>query len=225
MASKETTRYGHLSIDQPAHYRIRIKGELDDSWSDRLGGMHVSRQPQYDGSIVSILEGQLVDQAALFGILVALYNLRLPLIAVECMDIEQDDKTPLLKVRVEQQPDLIEFIISGVQDAISIPEPLETILNSCELAELYRVLVDFRGLSGGDNQGHVIEYAKGVLQEYLEYLNEGGKPLRVAVLGRKEVMDAWKVGEIIIRESGLEVLISTNYEEAIAWLRSDKKVQ
>lgn len=225
MASKENKSYAQLSIDQPAHYRIRIKGELEVNWSDRLGGMKVDKQTQEDGSIVSILEGQLVDQAALFGVLVALYNMRLPLIAVECLDIERDDENPLLKVRVEQRPDYLEFIVSGVQDAVSIPEPLETILNSCELAGQYRVLVDFRGLTGGDNQGPVIEYAKGVIREYQEYLNMGGKPLKVAVLGRGDAMEAWKVGEGIVRGHGLEALMSTDYEEAVAWLKSDKNGQ
>ena len=41
-----------------------------------------------DKSLVT-LTGKLADQAALFGVLNALYNMRLPLVAVECLNIDE----------------------------------------------------------------------------------------------------------------------------------------
>ena len=224
MTSKENKSYARLSIDQPAPYRIRIQGELEEHWSDRMGGMQISSQTQGDGSIVTTLEGQLIDQAALFGVLVALYNLRLPLISVECLETNQEDESPLMKVRVEQRADYLEFIITGLQNDLQTPKPLETVLNSCELAGLSRALVDYRGLTGLVWDDPETGYAQGVGQLYREYLGEGGTPVKIALIGKEEVIEAWKLNEEIIQDYGLELLVTGDYEEAIAWLSSVPEV-
>ena len=74
-------------IDQPAEYEICVAGMLDDSWSDRLGGLAImcSNGGKKDEKPVTTLTGPLIDQAALFGVLNALYDMRLPLISVDCL--------------------------------------------------------------------------------------------------------------------------------------------
>ena len=73
------------SMDYPAMYRIRVRGRLDQSWSGRLGGMTVTTTGGRDTATTTMLEGKLLDQAALTGILTALYDLQLPLLSVECI--------------------------------------------------------------------------------------------------------------------------------------------
>ncbi len=70
--------------DQPGIYAIHIAGRVDKSWSDCLGGLSVTYQENEgeDNDRVSILYGWLPDQAALFGVLNALYNARYPLLFV-----------------------------------------------------------------------------------------------------------------------------------------------
>ncbi len=75
-----------LKIDTPASYSIYIKGVLEPSWSDRLGGLTIMPMKQGDEEVVTTLYGHLVDQAALFGVLIALYDKRLPLISVEHLE-------------------------------------------------------------------------------------------------------------------------------------------
>ena len=72
-----------LELSTPARYRIRVKGILDEGWSDRLGGMKITTAGQGDEAPVTTLVGQLVDQAALFGVLNALYDYHYPLLSVE----------------------------------------------------------------------------------------------------------------------------------------------
>lgn len=82
-----------LRLDTPARYRIRVQGTLDASWSDALGGMHITVSEQEDGGPVTTLCGRLVDQAALLGVLNGLYNsLHMPLLSVECLFIEAQDQ-------------------------------------------------------------------------------------------------------------------------------------
>jgi hypothetical protein len=34
-----------MRFDMPTNYRIDIQGHLDERWSDRLAGMHISHMP------------------------------------------------------------------------------------------------------------------------------------------------------------------------------------
>ena len=76
-------------FDLPAIYRIRIKGYLDDSWSDRLGGMEIKVMEQAEDAPETILVGWLPDQAALCGVLNALYSLNLALLSVELVGVQE----------------------------------------------------------------------------------------------------------------------------------------
>jgi len=74
------------NIGSGTTYEIKIRGQLEPNWSDRLGGLNIKHEVNESGILVTILCGQLLDQAALFGVLNALYDMRLPLISVECQD-------------------------------------------------------------------------------------------------------------------------------------------
>jgi len=76
----------NLKFEGPASYRIRAQGHLDDSWSDRLGGMVLTRAFTADKQPMTILIGHLKDQGALSGVMNALYDLHLPVISVELLD-------------------------------------------------------------------------------------------------------------------------------------------
>lgn len=69
--------------DHPGIYAIHIAGRLDKNWADRLGGLTITITEDDESSQpVTILKGNLPDQAALLGILTTLYNLRYPLLFV-----------------------------------------------------------------------------------------------------------------------------------------------
>ena len=76
-----------LKVDQTATYRIQVAGYLDEYWSARLGGLKIESYKPDGEKNVTTLSGPLIDQAALFGVLKALYDMRLPLLSVECLDI------------------------------------------------------------------------------------------------------------------------------------------
>ena len=78
---------GKLKIDQSATYSIQVAGYLDESWSNRLGGLKISVSDPDENTLITTLSGALIDQAALFGVLKALYDMRLPLLSVECVEV------------------------------------------------------------------------------------------------------------------------------------------
>ena len=65
-------------MDNPWTYEIRVEGVLSEGWSDWFEGLEISNDP---GGITT-LRGQLVDQAALFSVLMRIHNLNLTLISV-----------------------------------------------------------------------------------------------------------------------------------------------
>ena len=71
-----------LDFDGPAAYQITVRGNISPAWSDRLEGMAINRLTLDDGTIFTVLTGQLTDQAALSGVLNSLYELHLSLVAV-----------------------------------------------------------------------------------------------------------------------------------------------
>lgn len=72
--------------DQPQIYEVKLRGHLDEDWSnwfgDRSGGVTVT--PQDDGT--TLLTCQVIDQAALHGLLRQIRDLSLPLISVNRME-------------------------------------------------------------------------------------------------------------------------------------------
>lgn len=70
---------------QAAHYRIVVEGMVDPVWHECLGGLEVSEQQQPGQPVVTLLEGKLVDQSALQGVIDTLFMLDLRLMYVECL--------------------------------------------------------------------------------------------------------------------------------------------
>jgi hypothetical protein len=70
-------------FDTPANYRVRVLGPMDQRRSEYLCGMIISSARHQGGPIVTTLTGELVDQAALVGVLNSLYDMGYPLLKVE----------------------------------------------------------------------------------------------------------------------------------------------
>jgi hypothetical protein len=82
-------------FDQEGVYQIRVKGCLDEQWSDWFDGFTIAPQPNDE----TVLTGPVADQCALHGVLAKVRDLGLPLLSVEwvkasdkgeekCLDLE-----------------------------------------------------------------------------------------------------------------------------------------
>lgn len=69
-------------FDSPAAYQITVRGGIPPVWSSRLEGMAINRLILDNGTVFTVLTGELTDQAALSGVLNTLYELRLPIVVV-----------------------------------------------------------------------------------------------------------------------------------------------
>ena len=64
------------------YYRIRVNGHLAPRWATRFDGMSLTQQD--DGT--TLIQGLVVDQAALHGLLHQLRDIGLPLVSVTRVD-------------------------------------------------------------------------------------------------------------------------------------------
>jgi hypothetical protein len=74
-----------FSFKKSAVYKIKVLGDLSESYSGRLGGMQITIDRNVAKEPVSILIGQINDQAALSGILNTLYELHLSIMSVNIL--------------------------------------------------------------------------------------------------------------------------------------------
>jgi hypothetical protein len=75
-----------MDLDQPGIYRIAIQGRLSEGTLRRFDEMTVSVKPNTAGIPITILTGQIIDQAALHGIIARIRDLGLPLLLVELVN-------------------------------------------------------------------------------------------------------------------------------------------
>lgn len=67
------------NFDKPGIYHIRVKGNLDQRWSDWFDGFGITSQAGDE----TLLTGLVADQAALHGVLNKIRDLGLPLLLVK----------------------------------------------------------------------------------------------------------------------------------------------
>jgi len=64
--------------DQKVSYEIKVIGKLDHTWSEWFDGFIITFHDEE-----TILIGEVIDQASLFGVLTKLNDLGLPLLSVQ----------------------------------------------------------------------------------------------------------------------------------------------
>ena len=83
-----------ISNSSLATYSVEVQGRLDESWSDVLGNVTIHlKQPSVE-PVVTVLHGQLPDQAALAGMLNYIFMLGLPLLSVKCLSVDSEPESP-----------------------------------------------------------------------------------------------------------------------------------
>lgn len=75
----------HLPLEQ---YEICVRGHLDPRWSDWFEGFEIALKDNGE----TRLFGSVVDQAALFGLLMKVRDLGLPLVSVQANQGECDER-------------------------------------------------------------------------------------------------------------------------------------
>lgn len=76
-------------------YQIKINGALDRTWSNWLGNIDIHTEETTIGGVITTLRVDIIDQAALFGILDHVRDLNLTLVSVNQCDDRTVEQPPL----------------------------------------------------------------------------------------------------------------------------------
>ena len=74
-------------------YEIKVKGHLDERWSYWFEGLTITTGFSEDGTPITTFTGQLVDQAALHGVLAKIRDINMPLISVIPIESNPQDES------------------------------------------------------------------------------------------------------------------------------------
>jgi len=75
------------NFNGPGQYVIKVRGHLDERKSYWFEGLSIRTGCDESGRPITTFSGQLVDQAALHGVLAKIRDMNLPLISVEQNEI------------------------------------------------------------------------------------------------------------------------------------------
>src|SRR5512136_518857 len=98
MSDKQTYDEKH---NQPQRYEIRVKGHLDDRWTEWFEGLTITLEEDGD----TLLTGPVIDQAALHGLLKKVRDLGMPLVSVSPVEPGPPTTLPLQGFSVTGQAD------------------------------------------------------------------------------------------------------------------------
>ena len=76
-----------IGASQSVVYQIRLEGQLGSEWADWFGGLTVTLEENGH----TLLTGQVLDQAALHGLLKKVRDLGMPLLSVNRVEPGQAD--------------------------------------------------------------------------------------------------------------------------------------
>jgi hypothetical protein len=71
--------------DNPRRYEIRVKGHLDARWAAWFDGLSLT----HEKGGITVLRGEIVDDAALHGLLRKVRDIGLPLVSVTQIDPDE----------------------------------------------------------------------------------------------------------------------------------------
>ena len=69
-------------FQKSAMYKIKVQGELKESWSEKWQGMQINVERFQDKKQVSVLIGRINDQSELSGALNSLYEYNMTILSV-----------------------------------------------------------------------------------------------------------------------------------------------
>jgi hypothetical protein len=78
-----------MTPEKRISYRIVLEGALDASWSDWLNGFEMQATSNHEGQCTTMLRVEVIDQAALRGVLNKIWDMNLELISLLRIDDQE----------------------------------------------------------------------------------------------------------------------------------------
>jgi hypothetical protein len=102
-----------------------------------------------------------------------------------------------------------------------ISSALEDVVNTAKNNNVFKVLVDGRGISGKFTTMDRFLVAVFFVKENSRLFAGRLRPMKISFLADKSIIDPKKFGETVARNRGLRGLVTDNMQEALQWLEQD----
>lgn len=123
-----------------------------------------------------------------------------------------------LEVQIIQHEDFVEAIVSGEYDMQEAIDKFPIILSSCQVADLTKILIDFRNLDGKIYAIQKIIYAHHVIDKIRQYFTSRDKNIQFAFVGKPPQISTYEPGIEIVEREGMQAIVTDDINEAFEWL-------
>ncbi len=123
-----------------------------------------------------------------------------------------------LEIDITRHSDFFEVVVTGTYNLQEAIDKFNYVLMPSSLTGIWKILIDFRKLSGDRSAVEKIIYALEIKERYFEHLATGGPKLQVAYVGSPSQVSTYQPGLDIARKSDMPFMLFTRIEDAHEWL-------
>jgi hypothetical protein len=124
----------------------------------------------------------------------------------------------MVHTRHEAHPTHLVVVATGSFDLESAAVVAREAIDAAQALGVEKILVDCRSVAGTLSTIERFAYANLVAERHARYLAASGRHLRVAYVGREPLIDPERFTETVAVNRGALVKMTTDLEEALAWL-------
>ena len=123
-----------------------------------------------------------------------------------------------LEVVIIRHKEYLEAIVSGEYNLQEALHKFSRVLLACKIADLSKVLIDFRKLHGDIYAVQKIIYSHKVIGQVKDYFASKGKDLKFAYVGKAPQVSTYKPGLEMAEKEGMQAIVSVDINGALEWL-------
>ena len=126
-----------------------------------------------------------------------------------------------IELSIEAQAGYLVGRLAGPVELGALQAVTERLLQACVAQQQPKALVDLRQLSGRATDTQRFQYGEFVAQQVIKLSPQAGGPIRLAFVGHAPLIDPDRFGVTVAYNRGVQVLVTENEAEALAWLGVD----
>ena len=127
-----------------------------------------------------------------------------------------------LTFEIIESEDYLLCEVSGEHDTIQdYKEPISAVLRHCRNSRYTRAIIDYRLVTIYPEPSERIALLDDFSKLYSAYFNHGGEPVRLAFITSVESYDNNEIPMTVANHMGLDLIRTSDIEEAVAWLKKD----
>ena len=125
--------------------------------------------------------------------------------------------------KVSTEPGRLRVSIEGTFESSLIPEMVGKVLEACREHKPRRLLVDAHRVGGQLSTVDRFQLGVTVASEFMKDVAAGKIPYaRIAFLSNEAIADPERFGEKVATNRGMNLMVCTDENEALAWLEEER---